>query len=443
MFEWLHRKIDMAGSVLFRGTLPPRAENLSYLEKHGVIMTRGEANAEASWCLELDHPTWGKATAVALRDVAPPSSLIVDMCPYLSDAERDLARAADSMVTLRFTGGHGNVLRDRKNALRYLAAVMGEDGLMVMDHVAQRFWSREALEDELAHDADVDIESLYALHWVYEKDSHDAHWAHTHGLGEIGLVDIDVLNPAYELGNRCSDLFRALAFAVAEEALRIDGDPFRLVSDVGVDVTLVSVPRFLAAHPADSFPLWRKEVDEHHRERRGIVCDGSPPGLVRRLFGGGRRPAPCRFLSRELPDDMLVRFSDGATDLMAARARATVPVLRALAEELSVLKAVPVVKIGYRVDGGAGDEREHLWFEVHAFTDTHVDATLSNQPYNIARMKSGQRGLHPLDALTDWTIFTPAGSVTPRTQRAARVCRENRDTILAALEKGEEEIPER
>ena len=64
--------------------------------------------------------------------------------------------------------------------------------------------------------------------------------------------------------------------------------------------------------------------------------------------------------------------------------------------------------------------REHLWFEVHDVRDDQVDATLVNEPYDVARLRQGDRGAHDVERITDWLIPTPFGLITPRSQVAAR-----------------------
>jgi hypothetical protein len=88
-----------------------------------------------------------------------------------------------------------------------------------------------------------------------------------------------------------------------------------------------------------------------------------------------------------------------------------------------------LVKLGYpTTDGG----REHPWFEVHGFDGDTVDATLVNRPVALD-LREGERAARPLELLSDWTLITPAGWVTPRSQHAARQLREHADDIRAAM----------
>jgi uncharacterized protein YegJ (DUF2314 family) len=133
--------------------------------------------------------------------------------------------------------------------------------------------------------------------------------------------------------------------------------------------------------------------------------------------------------------DFMVFFPTNSTRLMARRANQTYALFRQLSEEFTELKAKPIVKLGYPVDGGTPDDLEHMWFEVHALNEKTIDATLVNKPYQVSSLVPGQRRQHPVEFLTDWMLLTPAGSITPRDTRPARTARFHRDKILMQLQK--------
>jgi uncharacterized protein YegJ (DUF2314 family) len=157
-------------------------------------------------------------------------------------------------------------------------------------------------------------------------------------------------------------------------------------------------------------------------EDRVVLCEMA----TSRWFG--RVPSqmrPAKSLRDDFPDDTLIAYSNEATELMAQRARATYSVFRELRREVGEIELPCLVKIGYQTDGGrTPSDREHLWFQVHEARENEVDATLVNEPFAIKRLKQGQRAVHPIDALTDWQILTPHGSVNPRSVGAVSLLRE-------------------
>lgn len=433
---WFNRRTAAAGSVLFRGSIPPRVEDFAYLGKLGIRGGKGPARPELHWSLKLEHPHWGKAVVFCARDFPPLPAELIDWDARLTHAEKESAKLGECAVSVKTEGLRENVLHDRKLLLRWLRTVMGDDGVVALDHTAQRMWSRGALDDELAHDADLDIDGLYTLHAVTahaggEDDDPSVQWLHTHGLAEIGFFDFDILRPAPALLERGLDSVRAMAFGIAEGKATLGGT-YDLCSDGSV--RLVDVPTFLAKADPECVSI-RSDPGGDHVESRAVLCN--PVGGLGKLFGG--KPVPVKLLS-ELPEDadLLVNFSNDATELMAERARKTYPFFRALAEDLAEFEFNVIAKIGYVVDGGRPDEREHLWFQVHQFFDDAMDATLGCQPLGIARMREGDRGTHPVELLTDWAIISPIGMINPRDTSPARAIRERREEFRALMREAKE-----
>ena len=334
------------------------------------------------------------------------------------------------MVSLMMEAQQENVLRDRKNLLYYLGSALGRDGLAAIDHTAGRLWSRESLDDELCHDADLDIESIYTIHVVTHNE--EPIWLHTHGLAEIGNFDFDILEPSKDIARAGGgDLLRSIALAIVEGSVSVS-TPRYPVASPGGDVRFVSAEEFTSGADAALAARLRPNAHDGHNSQRAVLCEPGG-GFLSRWFGRGLKPS--RFLSGEIPDTVIMQFSTEASRLMAARARSTFNLFRTFAAEFREFECPAIVKLGYRVDDGDEDDKEHLWFEVHETFDDAVDATLSNQPYNIARMKMGERGRHPLELLSDWMVLTPAGPISPRFTTPARVLRLRKDEIRDLIKK--------
>jgi uncharacterized protein YegJ (DUF2314 family) len=448
--SWFKKSLTATGSVLFRGSLPPRAEEFEeQFAKAGITVRPRPAPDDAHWRLRLEKPGWGKTDLVCPRQFARVPTAVVAFDPRLTDDDRQAATAAASGVTLTMQGGgRANVLADHKAFLRALWLVMGADGVVALDHRSSKFWTRDMLDDELAHDVDVDIEALFTLHAVYDdraagaggggsagdddESEKRAYWLHSHGLAELGFVDFDVLEPSADLIEASSDATRAVAYAIAEGEIAAGAGPFEL-SHPGGDVQGVDAATF--DRTADPKYAALRDPDGH-TDRRVVLCDPVGSGWLARLFGR-TKPRPARWMSRPLGEQRVIHFPSSATQLMAERARATYEYFRALHAELAEFELPALVKLGYEVDGGDADDREHLWFEVHSLGDTTIDATLVNQPFRIARMQAGQRGEHPVERLTEWQIMTPLGAINPRESTAARAIRSDRESFkqLFALAK--------
>ena len=165
---WWKRKTEsaIAGSVLFRGKWPARHTDFAFLERQGIHLAPSPRSEDGAWTAKLTHAEWGEATLTFDPDLPLLPRELIDWDPRLTTEEKALAMQGGSSIGVTMQPRIGNVLRDRKELLRYLHAVMGDDGLCAVDHTAQSFWSRQALELELAHDADLDIDALYTTHLI-------------------------------------------------------------------------------------------------------------------------------------------------------------------------------------------------------------------------------------------------------------------------------------
>lgn len=419
---WFNKSIDCVGGVYFRGNTPPRPDEFSFLKKLGMEVGLVKGSTNSKWEIRAKHPQWGEAAIQPESDALAPTMIQHDWS--LLDSEKEEARAAGVGVRVRIKATRKNLLADRKNLLRYLQAIMGGDGVIAMDLLAYRLWSRESLDDELVHDADLDISQIYVAHAVQKDTGGPVQWLHTHGLGEIGFFDFDILNPHKSALNAGGDIMRAIAYAITEENANQETRRLKLFSPGGA-VAFCPVERFHRQGLPDEIAL--RDDDKYHRNNRAVICEPSK-GLLD-LFR--KRPRANRFLSGPLPQNPLIAFTAEATNLMADRAKNTYPLFKRICEELSELDLPMIVKLGCRTDGGGPYDREHLWFQVHEARDSTIDATLANTPYNIAGMKEGDRGEHPVDLITDWTIMSPLGNINPRQQHVYRTLRDNKDSLKA------------
>lgn len=424
MAMWWKKKLPLAGSALFRGDLPPQPAEFAFLEQSGIRLGAPQTRPDGAWAISLVHPEWGEAVLMHDRDIPlPPRDLFV--YNFMSEDDRNAAISSRSIVFLTMESHCEHVLRDRKLMLRFLRAIMGDDGVAVLDHMAQKVWTRDDLDEELCHDADLDVEGIISLHAISDDDER-IFWVHTHGLAKVGAFDIDVFEPGTESLPNIQELFRVMAFAALEGSVGPSTAYFPLAHPGG-GVRLVEMDQFLKHTDRERAARLGEYVDDAHRRRRSVLCDPEA-SFIKRIFGRGTL-RPVSFLSRGLPENPIFSFSNAASDLMAERARRTYPMLQSLRGEFAEFDFPCLAKLGFDTDPGSETSREHMWFLVHELGDDSIDCTLTNKPYGVSRLREGDRGRHPVDILSDWVIFTPMGMINPRSTTAARMVRACPDVV--------------
>ena len=288
MFGFLRRDRPNLGLVFLSGDRPAEPEDLERLRPSGVAIEPAPGES-GTWARTLRHPRWGDA--VVSVDPAAPSAdaLIRDAAPNLDDAERTAALTARHSLAVRVPAARNHALHDRKTLLRWLDLLLGMDGVVAVDLLSQLPWPRQALADELAHDADVDIEALYTIHLIHDGAGEPpvAYWLQRHGLADLGAFDLDIVAPHPAFTEQCGELFRAVALQALDGTIQPDTDRFTF-GHPGGDARLVPADRFMREAGAP-FATFRDAPD--HADRRAVLCEPSSRGFLG--FGRERRDPPA------------------------------------------------------------------------------------------------------------------------------------------------------
>jgi len=252
--------------------------------------------------------------------------------------------------------------------------------------------------------------NLYLIHEVFEEGDREV-WIHTHGLLRCGCLELEMLGVPTDAVGPLGGLLTTAAAMVIEQAMPPADEPFL----IGADMDLVWLPweQGIRQFPRGTPGARDSDRDDFHSIPSAVLL--APGRKLLGLFGRRYRNPLCY---RPLLDGNPLLFVSNLETLrmsMLAQERLDV-FLELLARFTGSKDWLFMVKIGYPVDEAQDeDDREHLWFEVHGADAESVDATLTNQPYAITRMREGDRARHSLDGMSDWNIFCEYGRFDPDT----------------------------
>lgn len=291
-----------------------------------------------------------------------------------------------------------------------LAAALAPEAVAVLDLAAARTHEGAWLRAAAAAQAPPRPSSLFAIHAVHDTEGGTGTWLHTHGLLRCGTIELEMLGLDRDASNAMGDLINIVAAMFIENGPPPPGDPFV----VGQDIELTWKPWQLGMAHAPAGALGtEQDRDEVH---------SAPSGLL--WLRKRRWLLPDRFVSPQelmplLEADPVLYLSDMESDRMALRAGELLASFAELFEEHKDSEGWGfLVKLGYPTGPQDDAGREHLWFEVHGITlgaEGSVDATLINQPYGVESLHEGDRGVHDLGLLSDWTILCRHGRFGPDT----------------------------
>lgn len=325
--------------------------------------------------------------------------------------EEDVEASKRSHWSVGVSTTFGAVPLEDFHAQARLLAALAPNAVAVVDVAAAwprpGLWLREVASSSVPPSPD----NLYCVHAVYDDDGRDdTVWLHSHGLLRCGSFELEILGvPRGEASTICA-LLAAAAAQWVEQGPPEPDEPF--VIGGGLEMVWLPWEQGIRKVPSRSHG-GRADRDEHHSHPSAILF---APGRKRLgLFGSRYKNLSCYL--PVLADNPILYVSHMETARMRKLARERLGTFLALHAEYGGDEDwLFLIKLGYAVDDAVEEtDREHLWFRVHTAQNGELDATLLNEPYNIARMHEGDRARHSLDLMSDWTIVCEHGRFNPDT----------------------------
>ena len=252
------------------------------------------------------------------------------------------------------------------------------------------------------------LDYLYTIHAVYDDDKDPnkvEYWFHTHGLYRVGSIELEIVgvedsNASYgALLNTCAKM-------LIERGVPEAGFKFNPAYNVYV-CWFPWQEALKKLNIAD-------DVSGSAKDRNDGVHN-TPSGILLAVDNDGNYHS-LDYYKKELTDNPMFMMSYFETSLMREAAFEKLEYfLELLNKNKGDEKTSFLVKLGYGETEENPNDLEHLWFDVHDFTDDgYFDATLINEPYKDLGMHEGDRGMHSIERLTDWTIYSEEGEYNSR-----------------------------
>lgn len=328
---------------------------------------------------------------------------------YFSEEEQALLKAADRGLTL-FMEFHRDCKKSFHIQLK-LAVAMVPNLLGLLDESAEKMisarWAVMAANSAVTPGP----EDMFIVHAVAGKKGEV--WLHTHGLCRCGITELEILHSDKE---HYTNHYHLLSTFVSY--LMDKGEPFVpkqssiyigvLTNGYPIVATCVSWTEALREYPKLTLGGTADRRDGHNTRTSPIFVYQSEEDEK-----AGKLSKVSEFDS-VWGDNPMFFISNAETDRMRTLARERFHFVR---EQAGKDGNKAIVKIGLLRDDNEEDsnEREHIWFELIAFEGDKFKARLLQEPFAVAGMHEGDEGCYTIEDVTDWVIYTPAGSVTPGT----------------------------
>lgn len=349
-----------------------------------------------------------------------------------------------------------DVLLSYRHQLK-MVQILVPDLLLGIDiSAAGRGFTREWLNFQLENDVQLNIESLYTIHAIYDTENTPPtmYWFHTHGLLRCGIPEVELLLPhTINSYYGIPDLLRSFVGQSLNEGKVLFNEPMLCGQTEKQLEYIVALPYQEGIRQVNKeTPIGQlkslEDIDYSHDnmpenqflgDRNDRDDQHDHPSCM--LFRTNESTPVLQTFFKGFDDDAAIMFYRPNTETyeMATKARLRWHYVaqifteygqpevkekkgllagffskknRAEVEEEETPRAF-MVKCG--IPYGDTDDLEHMWFIPERLENDTFTGKLINQPFYVKEMEEG--GVYQLDTsmLTDWNIYFSGDKYTPDT----------------------------
>lgn len=230
-------------------------------------------------------------------------------------------------------------------------------------------------------------------------------WLHTHGLCRCGVTELEILQSDKEnYSNHCNLITTFASYLIDKKKKNSKSAYIGLLSN---NQPVVS-----------TYVSWTKGLGEYKNLELGNLQDRKD---------GHKSKTSIIFVYKSEEDEKqgkLTKVSEfdnlwGDNPIFFISDEETANMKRLAEERFYLVKEEAkneenkiIIKIGLPVDDK--NNCEHIWFQLISFEGDKFKAKLLQEPYNVKDIHEGDERWYTIQDITDWIIYTPKFTVSPR-----------------------------
>ena len=232
-------------------------------------------------------------------------------------------------------------------------------------------------------------------------------WLHTHGLCRCGLRELEIIESNQDVVQHHYNLIVAYAMYLIDRKV---GEDFSylscfigsLIDGSPIVVTSVSWTVGLNEYKKAKIGNIKDRKNAHNTKSNIIFLYTSEEEEKKHIL---KKVSIYNHLWSQNP---LFFFSDEETDRMRKLAHERFSFVK---EALKNKDNQVLLKIGLPLQ--EENKFEHIWFELLEIKGKKFKAKLTQEPYDIPNMHTGDEAWYTLDDVTDWIIYTKTAAINP------------------------------
>lgn len=288
-----------------------------------------------------------------------------------------------------------------------ICASIAPDMVGLLDESAEKLlpakWVLEAAEIETPPNP----KSIFNVHAVQGNDGKV--WLHTHGLARCGVPELEIVESSEVNSRNHYYLIATYAVYILDKYKKgesIEGGLFLGRLENGFPIVATSVS-------------WTKGIKEYKKLDLGGLKDRENSHNTRSniiFLYANEKDEEKNVLSKVSiydevwGDNPIFYFSNEETARMKSLAMERFSFVK---EEFKNKDNTILIKIGLPIKNGDSDSYEHIWFELLEFKGNKFKAKLTQEPYDVSDIHTGDEKWFTVNDVTDWIIYTKRFPVTP------------------------------
>ncbi|MCI9279593.1 MAG: DUF4026 domain-containing protein [Bacilli bacterium] len=319
------------------------------------------------------------------------------------EEEKELLLNAKRALTL-FMKFHNHPKKDYHLQIK-LAYAMVPDLIGVMDESAENVLPKKWVELSAKSSVEPSAKDLFLVQAVSEEKG--SVWLHTHGLCRCGITELEILDSKNENYQNHYNLIATYAMYLIDKKSEVDPRNNgayigRLINGYPVVVTCKS---------------WIEGLKEYKKIDLGGEKDRQ---------SGHNSWTSIVFLYKSEKDEEKGKVSK-ITDYN--QLWGDNPIFFISNEETSRMKALAIERFNYVKESFKNKENkilikvglpleekgqfEHIWFELLELKENKFKAKLTQEPYDVKDLHTGDEAWYTTQEITDWIIYTKDFAVNP------------------------------
>lgn len=289
---------------------------------------------------------------------------------------------------------------------------MVPDNAGIIDFSAEKIYSPVWVSMACRSSVPPALKYMFSLQAVGDDDNDDV-WIHTHGLKRCGFVELEILGCSKDNYINCCSILNEMASSViSKNHLSDEYEPIfvaKLANGEELVNTWVNYKKGLKYYDKNVLGSMEQRKKNHNKDC-GIIFNYPNPEDYE-----NKNLVKLTDLDESYFINPLVMITNEETKRMSVLAQERYSYLKDFFSKSDKVSAIAKVRLKVDEDKKeeAGSEYEHIWFDIIEVKEDKLRCCLSQEPFYISNLHTGDIMEVSKGDLSDWEMFYDDKRISP------------------------------